>query len=50
MSNLQCMSFLSKDNSEVLVAGCQNSMFKIDVEKGTVAQEVESTRHPCDPY
>lgn len=40
MRDLRCMSFSTKDASEILVAGCQNSMFKIDVEKGCVVQEV----------
>lgn len=41
MYDLRCMSFLGKDNSEILVAGCQNTMFKIDVEKGRVLEEVD---------
>ena len=40
MVNLCCMSFLGKDSSEILVAGCQSTMYKIDVEKGIVLQEV----------
>lgn len=40
MTNLCCMSFLGKDNSEILVAGIQNTMYKIDVERGQVTQEV----------
>lgn len=40
MADLCCMSFLGKDSSEILVAGCQNIMYKIDVEKGIVLQEV----------
>ena len=40
MANLRCMSFLGKDSSEILVAGCQSTMYKIDVEKGIVLQEV----------
>ena len=40
MKDLQCMSFVNKNNSEILVAGCQNTMFKIDIEKGIVVQEV----------
>lgn len=41
MVNLCCMSFLGKDSSEILVAGCQNTMYRIDVEKGIVLQEVD---------
>lgn len=40
MTNLCCMSFLGKENSEILVAGIQNTMYKIDVERGQVTQEV----------
>lgn len=35
------MSFLGKDSSEILVAGCQSTMYKIDVERGIVIQEVD---------
>ena len=41
MRDLQSVTFINKDNSEILVAGCQDTMFKIDVEKGTVVQEVK---------
>jgi len=41
--DLQCMSFTSKGTHEVLVAGCQDSMFKIDVENGTISETVSST-------
>ena len=34
------MSFVGKDSSELLVAGCQSTMYKIDVERGQVMQEV----------
>jgi hypothetical protein len=37
------MSFLRIDNGEVLVAGHQNSMFRIDVEQGCIIEEVAST-------
>lgn len=40
MIALQCMSFLGKDASEILVAGCQGVMYKIDVDKGVVVQSV----------
>ncbi|KAK7705004.1 poly(A)-specific ribonuclease [Botryosphaeria dothidea] len=36
--DLRCMSFTSKGVHEVLVAGCQDSMFRIDVEKGTITE------------
>ena len=41
--DLRCMSFASKGNQEILVAGCQDVMFKINVEKGIVAQAVSIT-------
>ena len=34
------MSFLGLSRSEILVAGCQNVMFKIDVELGRITEEV----------
>jgi len=41
MKDLRCMSFTSKGTSEILVAGCQDVMFKIDVEKGRIIEEVQ---------
>jgi PAB-dependent poly(A)-specific ribonuclease subunit 2 len=37
-TELQCMSFTSKDATEVLVAGMQSSMFRIDIEKGALLE------------
>ena len=34
------MSFAAKGNQEILVAGCQDVMIKINVEKGVVSQTV----------
>jgi hypothetical protein len=34
------MSFMSKSANEVLVAGQQDTMFKIDVEKGMIMETV----------
>lgn len=34
------MSFTSKSANEVLVAGQQDTMFKIDLEKGTIVETV----------
>ena len=42
MTDLKCMSFFGKNCSEILVAGCQSVMYKIDVEKGVIVQEVRS--------
>jgi len=38
MKDLRCMSFMSKDRSVVVVAGCQNVMLKVDLEKGKVIE------------
>ncbi|KAF2737040.1 PAB-dependent poly(A)-specific ribonuclease subunit PAN2 [Polyplosphaeria fusca] len=34
--DLKCMNFTSKGTREILVAGCQDRMFKVDVDKGAV--------------
>ena len=34
------MSFLGKSSSEIIVAGCQNVMFKVDIEQGRIIEEV----------
>jgi PAB-dependent poly(A)-specific ribonuclease subunit 2 len=34
------MNFTSKGTREILVAGCQDTMFKVDVEKGLIADTV----------
>jgi len=39
--DLRCMCFLSRGTSELLVAGCQGKMFKVDVEKGEVISTVQ---------
>ena len=41
MRDLRCMSYLGKDNSTIIVAGCQDVMLKIDVEKGRIVEEVD---------
>lgn len=38
--DLQCMSFTGKGSNELIVAGCQDTMFKLDVETGSISQEV----------
>ncbi|KAI4159216.1 MAG: hypothetical protein LQ342_006736 [Letrouitia transgressa] len=40
MIDLRCIGFLDKDNSQILVAGCQSVMYKIDVERGQIIQEM----------
>jgi hypothetical protein len=39
---LRCMSFTLKGMQEILVAGAQDVMFKVDAEKGTVTETVRS--------
>ncbi|KAL8786647.1 MAG: hypothetical protein Q9213_002676 [Squamulea squamosa] len=39
MTDLKCMSFIGKSNSEVLIAGCQRVMYKIDIDKGVIVKE-----------
>lgn len=34
------MNFTSKGTREILVAGCQENMFKVDVEKGAITDTV----------
>lgn len=40
MRKLCCMTFVRKDSPFILVAGCQRTMYKIDVEKGRVVEEI----------
>jgi len=40
ISNLACMSFLHKNSQQILVAGCQKIMYRIDIEKGTVLERI----------
>jgi len=42
MTDLYCMSFTSRGASEILVAGCQDTMFVIDVNKGETTKEVRT--------
>lgn len=46
MKELRCMSFTSKGTSEILVAGEQDKMFVIDVNKGEVTKQVRPKRIP----
>jgi PAB-dependent poly(A)-specific ribonuclease subunit 2 len=34
------MNFTSKGTREILIAGCQEQMFKVDVEKGIIIDTV----------
>jgi len=40
MKDLRCVSFTSKGTTEILVAGAQNIMFSIDIDKGVITKEV----------
>ena len=40
MVDLRCMSYTSKGNSELVVAGLQDSMFIVDVERGVIIDKV----------
>lgn len=40
MKDMRCMSFTSKTQNEILVAGFQDKMFVIDVNKGEITKEV----------
>ncbi|KAI9054308.1 hypothetical protein LZ554_001476 [Drepanopeziza brunnea f. sp. 'monogermtubi'] len=43
MKDLRCMSYTNKGNLEILVAGLQDHMFVIDVEKGTIVKQLPTT-------
>ena len=43
------MNFTSKGTREILVAGCQDKMFKVDVEKGTIVETVRLLQHLEEP-
>ncbi|KAF2227442.1 ubiquitin carboxyl-terminal hydrolase-domain-containing protein [Elsinoe ampelina] len=38
MTDLRCMSFTTKGTGEIIVAGCQAQMFRIDVDKGAILE------------
>jgi hypothetical protein len=48
MKDLRCMSFTSRGSSEILIAGWQDQMFTIDVEKGTVTKQVKEPKAISD--
>ena len=58
MRNLSCMSYMGKGNVSIVVAGCQNVMLKVDVERGRIVEEVcitistslMYTHYFLDPY
>jgi PAB-dependent poly(A)-specific ribonuclease subunit 2 len=42
MKDLRCMSFTTKDAKEILVAGLQDIMFTINVDKGEITKSVRA--------
>ena len=40
MKDLRCMSFTSKGTNEIIIAGLQDQMFVIDINKGEIIKEV----------
>lgn len=40
MENLRCMTFISKSSSEVLIAGLQDTMLLVDLQKGEISKRV----------
>lgn len=42
------MSYTSRGTSEILIAGLQDQMFVIDVDKGTVTKQVDQFCVPQD--
>jgi hypothetical protein len=47
MKDLRCMSFTSKGTSEVLAAGLQDTMFVVDVAKGSILKQVRTPGSIC---
>ncbi|KAK3945602.1 PAB-dependent poly(A)-specific ribonuclease subunit PAN2 [Diplogelasinospora grovesii] len=45
MKDLHCMCFTSKGASEILVAGRQDTMFVIDVNRGEIVKQVPTEHH-----
>jgi hypothetical protein len=39
MKDLRCVSFVGKDHSHIIAAGCQKEIVKIDVEKGKLIEK-----------
>jgi len=49
MTDLYCMSFTSKGTSEILVAGAQDTMFVVDVNKGEILKQAGPIATPPAP-
>ena len=43
MTDLSCVTFTHKDGLQILTAGCQQYMFKIDVEKGQILKKLSTS-------
>ena len=48
MIDLRCISFTSPSGTELVVAGCQHQMYRVDVEKGTIIETL--TNDPVTTY
>lgn len=48
MVDLRCMSFLDKSTTEIVVAGCQQQLYRVDVESGAVSETL--IPQPVVPY
>ena len=48
MVDLRCMSFTKANGIELIVAGCQRQMYRIDVDKGTIIETI--TQDPPVAY
>ncbi|KAF2210813.1 hypothetical protein CERZMDRAFT_44622 [Cercospora zeae-maydis SCOH1-5] len=40
MIDLRCMTFANRDATDLIVAGCQTQLFRIDIEKGIVTETI----------
>ncbi|KAK4189398.1 ubiquitin carboxyl-terminal hydrolase-domain-containing protein [Podospora australis] len=45
MKDMKCMSFTSKGTAEILVAGWQDTMFVVDVNKGEITKKLPAEHH-----
>jgi PAB-dependent poly(A)-specific ribonuclease subunit 2 len=50
MKDLRCMSFTTKDTKEILVAGLQDVMLTINVEKGEITKTVQKSLVDFNQY
>ncbi|MCJ1313152.1 poly(A)-specific ribonuclease [Agyrium rufum] len=42
MTDLRCMSYMGRTHSVIVVGGCQTTLLKIDVERGTIIENIPS--------